>query len=383
MRCDIVARALAALGEVDLLVLSNGAYPVPDGTVFSRVQVLPQHTPATSPAGPPGAAAASAAAQVRTVREQVHRDVAPWVRETRYDLVWCARERNWLKFRGLVDAPSVVDVDDLEDVLIRRWLALDRAPDGTALTPSRRADMLRDARWWASVHRRTERTADVLVLASEADRDRTGLSQAVVVPNTYEREHPPAASTAQPSVPAGGPVLLFQGALTWPPNEDAALWLVEEIAPAVRRTHPELRVVLAGSPSARVLELRGRPGVEVVGRVPEMTPYLDAADLVVVPLRVGGGTRIKILEAFAHDVPVVSTAVGAEGIGVDPGVHLEIADTADAIADRCLRLLAEPRRARDMAGRARSFYENGHRAAHARQRIHEAAERALRRAASR
>jgi len=85
--------------------------------------------------------------------------------------------------------------------------------------------------------------------------------------------------------------------------------------------------------------LDDRPAVTLVGQVPDMADELAVADLVVVPLRFGSGTRLKVLEAFAHRIPVVSTTLGAEGLGVEDGVHLLLADTSDGLAEACARLL--------------------------------------------
>jgi glycosyltransferase involved in cell wall biosynthesis len=377
MRCATVGRALARLGPVDLLVLTNGSYPVPADIPFSRVQLIQEEPPRVRArllqplTGAP-------AARIWQTRRQVRRAVEPWVTGGAYDVVWYARERSWLKTRGLLSAPSVVDVDDFEDVLLRRWLALGRTSGNEPLSAASRVAMRRDARWWASVHRRTACAADVLVFASEDDRERCGAPGSVVVPNTYEEAAAPAAPDGEPLDTGGGPTVLFQGALTWPPNEDAAVWLVREIAPVIRAVHPGLRIVLAGSPSPRVRELDDHPGVQVVGRVPWMKPYLAAADLVVVPLRVGGGTRIKILESFACGVPVVSTSIGAEGLGVRAGVHLDIGDSVADIARACLRLLGDPDRGQMLVQQAHAFYERNHRAEHAERRVHEAVQLATR-----
>jgi glycosyltransferase involved in cell wall biosynthesis len=114
--------------------------------------------------------------------------------------------------------------------------------------------------------------------------------------------------------------------------------------------------VLVGPAADAVRELAARPGVEVTGAVPDMAPWLDAADVVAVPMRWGSGTRIKILEAFAHGIPVVSSTIGAEGLDAVDGTHLLLAEGADAFADACRRLLSDASLRLQLATAARSLY---------------------------
>jgi glycosyltransferase involved in cell wall biosynthesis len=109
-----------------------------------------------------------------------------------------------------------------------------------------------------------------------------------------------------------------------------------------------------------------------------MTPYLRAAGLVIVPLRVGSGTRVKILEAFAHGVPVVSTTIGAEGLDVTAGEHLAIADTASGLARHCADLLADRARGDAMAAAASRLHLGQHLPEHAAAQVRRAASRTLR-----
>jgi glycosyltransferase involved in cell wall biosynthesis len=121
----------------------------------------------------------------------------------------------------------------------------------------------------------------------------------------------------------------------------------------------------------------------VTGEVPDVTPYLAAADVLVAPIRVGGGTRIKILEAFAHRLPVVTTPVGAEGLDIVHGVHALVAEPTDAIADACVRLLRDPALATRLVAGGAALHEQHHRQPHADAAVSTAAETALRRAVAR
>jgi glycosyltransferase involved in cell wall biosynthesis len=128
--------------------------------------------------------------------------------------------------------------------------------------------------------------------------------------------------------------------MDWMPNQEGVAYFVEEIWPQVRVQHPRARFRIVGrNPSPQVESLAGREGVEVLGTVPDVRPYLDEATVVVTPLLVGGGTRIKIFEAMAMEKPVVSTSLAAEGLKVIDQQHILLADTADRFATAVGRLL--------------------------------------------
>lgn len=150
--------------------------------------------------------------------------------------------------------------------------------------------------------------------------------------------------------------LIMTGTLGYLPNLDAARWMIDTILPRIRRTRASAHLVLVGaSPPESLAE--GAEGVEVAGRVPDVVPYLAGADLFVAPLRAGGGTRLKILEAFAVGIPVVATSVGAEGIDAVDGVHLSIADDELSFATAVSELLDDRDRRSTMAAAARALVE--------------------------
>jgi len=127
----------------------------------------------------------------------------------------------------------------------------------------------------------------------------------------------------------GGPRrrLVFIGTMDYYPNIEAATWFTRRIWPRIRERFPEWRLTLVGAnPVAAVRELASEPNVEVTGTVPDVRPYYQDAVASVVPLHTGGGTRLKILEAMASGVPVISTTLGAEGIAVSPGKNIDIVD---------------------------------------------------------
>ncbi len=148
--------------------------------------------------------------------------------------------------------------------------------------------------------------------------------------------------------------LVFLGSMDWMPNIDGVSWFVREILPRIRRSKPGCSVAVVGrKPTAAVRELAERDrAIHVTGTVDDVRPWLWGSQISIVPLRVGGGTRLKIYEAQAARIPVVSTSVGAEGLGVEHGTHLLIADEPDAFADACLALLAREAECRRLADAA-------------------------------
>jgi glycosyltransferase involved in cell wall biosynthesis len=132
------------------------------------------------------------------------------------------------------------------------------------------------------------------------------------------------APGAEPATPGR---IVFVGSMDYHANVDAAVWFSREIWPHLRSRFPQWRLTLVGSnPASAVNALAGQPGIEVTGTVPDVRPYYREAVAAVVPLRTGGGTRLKILEAMAAGVPVVSTALGAEGLEVTPGQNILMAE---------------------------------------------------------
>lgn len=145
--------------------------------------------------------------------------------------------------------------------------------------------------------------------------------------------------------------VVFTGSMDWMPNEDGVAWFVDEILPRVHHVLADVTVTVVGrNPPGRIRELAAHDArIRVTGTVPDVRPFLERASVFVVPLRVGGGTRLKIYEAMAMECPIVSTTIGAEGLPVVPNRHLLVADTADAFADATVELLRNPLRARTMA----------------------------------
>ena len=154
-----------------------------------------------------------------------------------------------------------------------------------------------------------------------------------VVPNTVEVPETVERAPRSPTLR-----LLFVGNLGDEPNVDAALWIAGELMPRLRRDGSPVELRIAGShPLPEVAALAGT-GIEIHADPLDLAPHYAWADLALAPIRAGGGTRIKILEAFAARVPVVATPVGAEGLAVQDGEHLLLADDSNDFATACRRI---------------------------------------------
>lgn len=151
--------------------------------------------------------------------------------------------------------------------------------------------------------------------------------------------------------------LVFIGSMDWLPNVDGVGYFVREVLPLIRRRRPDCTLAIVGrTPPPEIADLgRKDSGVRVTGTVPDVRPYLWGSAISVVPLRIGGGTRLKIYEAMAAGVPVVSTTVGAEGLEVHPPEDIRIADSAADFAESCLELLADEDQSQRIASRAREM----------------------------
>jgi glycosyltransferase involved in cell wall biosynthesis len=236
-------------------------------------------------------------------------------------------------------APALhLDLDDVESVTGRRLAGI-----------YRRAGNHRDARLQERMASRAEAietevmgTFDRVYVCSDGDRELlAGRSKAriCVVPNAVP------APEGGPMKRAGRPfTFLFVGTLGYFPNEDGVRFFCKDVLPLMKRDATrDVRVVIVGAGASRSLLQLGRsPDVHFVGNVPDVASWYAQADVAIIPLRAGGGMRIKVLEAFRYRCPVVSTSIGMEGIAVQDGAPALIGDTPELFAAQCLRLMQDP-----------------------------------------
>jgi polysaccharide biosynthesis protein PslH len=249
-----------------------------------------------------------------------------------------------------------LDLDDVESTTHRRLADLYRLNGKNAL--ARAEDAMADR---ASVlQTQVLETFDRLYVCSEGDKARLrsrAAAQICVLPNALPLPDP------LPSKRSDGPfTFLFVGTLGYYPNEDAVLHFCTEVLPLIRRASRQpVRIMIVGTGVTHAIRrLRHLPEVELIGSVPDVAPWYGQADAAIIPVRAGGGTRIKVLEAFGYECPVVSTSIGIEGIAARAEEQVLIGDTPEALAEQCLRLMADPALADRLATSAAALFRRSY-----------------------
>lgn len=343
---------LSQCGDVDLLVLPWAPRPIPPPIASLCRRVFVQPRPDQSNAS--NVRARSRLGQLLCElggdpldqKKIASTPLLPEIREalkTPYDLVWIAKLRTALTLGHPGGPAAVLDLDDLEHCKVLRARAV-----YTSLFRKLRATV--EARAWRRAELETLDRFGCVVVCSEDDRRYLNRPEKVaVVPNTVEVPDPVEFA---PGVPGR---MVFVGSMDYRPNDDAAWFFIRSILPRIRSRNSSAHVRIVGhNPSSALRELHNGRDVHVLGAVPDIGSCVAEAAISVVPLRIAGVTRLKILESLARKTPVVSTTVGNEGLDLEHRRHLLLADRPQAFADACLELLADESKRRDLA-------EAGHR----------------------
>jgi sugar transferase (PEP-CTERM/EpsH1 system associated) len=281
-------------------------------------------------------------------RPVVRRRLRDLLEKGNYDVIVC----DFLVAAGVIPwncpCPKVLFTHNVEAVIWRRHFETARNPLWKALS------------WWEwkrmeGAERRYLQEADHVLAVSENDR------------TTFARFLDPQKLTVmqtgvdteffQPSPEKETPnSLVFTGSMDWLPNEDGIFYFANEIFPLILRRAPDVRLCIVGrNPSRRLQDLASRtPNIQMTGWVEDVRPFLARCAVCIVPLRIGGGTRLKIFEAMSMAKAVVSTSIGAEGLPVRNGEHLLLADDPASFAEKTVQLLGDfPQRAQ--IGRAARY----------------------------
>lgn len=264
----------------------------------------------------------------------VRRLITQWDAERRFDVLLCDFLAPSLNFPRKCQTPTVLFQHNVESILWRRQAATERRLAHRAVFHLESWKMDRYER--AAVGR-----FDHVIAVSDADRDAmarmVSADRITVVPTGVDTK------TFRPTVRnhSPEPVVLFLGSMDWEPNIDGVQYFVERMWPTIRAAVPGARFQVVGrSPAASIRRLASAD-VEIVGTVPSVIEYLHRAAAVVVPLRVGGGTRLKIYEAMGAGKAVISTTIGAEGLDYHDGRDIVIADAPDIFAQRVIDVLTD------------------------------------------
>jgi glycosyltransferase involved in cell wall biosynthesis len=292
--------------------------------------------------------------------EQARESFRRFTRGT-YDLVWYVHADSYAVFGDLSLGPSVVDLDNLEGNVLRH-------PFGLFLMKSARVEsriqMVRArsellARWllswrdrvlWSRLQHTIIKEVASVVVCSQVDKTRLKTPCVVVIGNSYADPGPP-----EDSIPES-PILVMVAVFTYQPNLAGANWLAHEVLPELRRLVPNVRVRLIGRFDERLPLAASVPGIEIVGEVVELGPELRNARGAVIPILHGSGTRIKIIEALAYGLPVVTTEIGCEGLGIQAGHHALVQNDPSAFAASCAEILTDDKSCKRLSRNGRRFY---------------------------
>lgn len=246
----------------------------------------------------------------------------------------------WLAYadalRGVSGVRRVIIAHNIESLIWQRYVESE--------TNSLKKWYLRQQ--WRKFHRVEQRLfneVECVVTVSPEDQELAkkefGITHTAVVDNGVDCAH-----FAELSRSPERASVLFLGSLDWRPNMDAATLLLDRIFPLVRQQEPEARLAIVGRrpPQWLVARVAGMAGVELYADVPDVRPYLARATAMTVPLRIGGGSRLKILEAMAAGTPVVSSRVGAEGLSVTADEHLKVSDSVEEHAAMLVEAIRQP-----------------------------------------
>lgn len=372
IRMNQIIRALAQAGSVDLFAVSRGhggAVSPPADVPLARWKVT------SAPPRPVDARLLARTLAGSLPRRVLWRDWAPARREldqwsdAPYDLVWYSHGDTLAGLGAVAARASIFDTDNLEDMRLRSLRGAHlRGLRGLLGRPRRSAEFGRelryrltgvlatfDARRWEHLQHRLADEVDATIVCSALDERRLGVANAVVIPNGCDEPGVTSNGTARDNV------MSMVGLFHYGPNQDGARFFVQEVLPHVRAQVPDARVRFVGRHDGHLGDIDRTEGVELTGEVEDVPTELARARVAIVPLRAGSGTRLKVLEAFACRVPVVSTSLGCEGLELTPDRHLLVADEPSSFASACVRLLRDDGLHGRVSREALSLFESRYR----------------------
>jgi len=289
-----------------------------------------------------------------TVLNDYSRDVEAALRhltsEKHFDLLVCDFLQPSLNFRRLNGAPTLLFEHNIESVIPRRHFET---------SPNPIAKIFWWLQWRRMEHYEKEacRTFTGTVTVSETDRKclkEFGIENVFAIPTGVDTDY---FAPREDQVKKNS--LVFTGSMDWLPNEDAIQFFIRDILPRVKQQMPDVTLTVVGrNPSRRLLkEIKSHPEVTITGRVDDVRAYISSHTLYIIPLRIGGGTRIKAYEAMAMGKAVISTQVGVEGLPVRHGEQLIIADEPEQFASCIVRLFGDAAARAKLESGARSLVQ--------------------------
>lgn len=261
------------------------------------------------------------------------------IKEIKPDLIWYRHASTLWRTGPPPNIPSVFDMDDLESSKYER-----RTESARGIT---RLLMQTDIGRFFLEQAKVASWCDVSLLANPEDiKKLENANNIMAYPNGFD--FPEQCN----SISRHSDRILFYGNLKYWPNSDGIQWFCDNVWLKIIEQYPNTKLDIVGSYNTELNRLKRITNVKLHGFVPDLSPFISNSAFTIVPLRVGGGTRIKIIEAWAKGLPVVSTTVGCEGLDAKDNETLLIADTPDDLAKKCLQLLKNPEQGEDLSRRA-------------------------------
>lgn len=309
------------------------------GRIFQRVVLVPLDLPATKSAGESLDYSVHLFSRepynlTKYCRPVVRNKLRALLQEETYDVLLC----DFLAAAGAIPwdlpCPKVLFAHNVEAIIWQRHYEVARNPLWKALS-------WREWKRMEAAEGRYLQKADHIIAVSENDRAAfakfLGPQKLSVILTGADTEFfQPSQENEIPNS------LVFTGSMDWLPNEDGIFYFADKIFPLIRRQTPNVTLCVVGrKPSRRLQDLASRtPDIQLTGWVEDVRPYLAKSAVCIVPLRIGGGTRLKIFEAMSMAKAIVSTSIGAEGLPVENGKHLLVADDPESFAQSTLQLLS-------------------------------------------
>lgn len=270
---------------------------------------------------------------------KVQQQIRKWFREQRFEVAVCDFLDAAVNFPGRLNTPSVLFQHNVESEIWRRHAE-------TAGNPAKKMMYRMEFRKMLRYERSVVRKFQHVIAVSENDRSLmmkwVDGDRITVVPTGVDlAQYAPDADAPKISAPESAPLVTFIGAMDWEPNVDGVEYFCNEIWPAIKTEVPEARFRIVGRNPVRRVQKWASDSIEVTGRVPSVVEHLRESAVLIVPLRIGGGTRLKIYEAMASAKAVVSTSIGAEGLDVQHGRDIMLADNARAFSQAVTVLLRD------------------------------------------
>lgn len=277
--------------------------------------------------------------------------IAELVRNGKFDLLICDFLQPTLNFRNVMEFPTLLFQHNVESMIVHRHY---EAPKNAFMKMF----------WWVQwkkmerFERRMCQQFDAVVAVSEQDKlileQKFGVAHVHTIPTGVDMFY----FSSNEENPHGNS-LVYVGSMDWLPNEDSIEFFAKHILPPIKAAVPDVTLTVVGrNPSSHLRRIVEEfPEIKILGRVDDVRPYMSQASVYIIPLRIGGGTRIKVYEAMAMGKAIVSTRVGTEGLPLEDGKHVLLADQPQEFAESVIRLLRDPIARNKLERSARKFVE--------------------------